>query len=121
LSNAISGDRRERRISGAGLGGGPQEGGERAAGRDTAVGQAGGAPVRIRLCYRPPATTVEVTNAPGSPAAHAVASGFGLVGLRERVTALGGHLHAGPGGAGSWRLAARIPHPAPLEQNGTPT
>jgi signal transduction histidine kinase len=82
---------------------------------------AGGAPVRIRLCYRPPATTVEVTNVPGSPAAHAVASGFGLVGLRERVTALGGHLHAGPGGAGSWRLAARIPHPAPLEQNGTPT
>ncbi|CAM5364905.1 histidine kinase OS=Streptomyces violarus OX=67380 GN=FHS41_006643 PE=4 SV=1 [Streptomyces violarus] len=82
---------------------------------------AGGAPVRIQLCYRPPATTVEVTNAPGSPAAHAVASGFGLVGLRERVTALGGHLHAGPGGAGSWRLAARIPHPAPLEQNGTPT
>ncbi|MYS90178.1 MULTISPECIES: sensor histidine kinase [Streptomyces] len=82
---------------------------------------AGGAPVRIRLSYRPPATTVEVTNAPGSPAAHAVASGFGLVGLRERVTALGGHLHAGPGGAGSWRLAARIPHPAALEQNGTPT
>ncbi|MFH8660944.1 sensor histidine kinase [Streptomyces afghaniensis] len=82
---------------------------------------AGGAPVRIQLCYRPPATTVEVTNGPGSPAAPAVASGFGLVGLRERVTALGGHLHAGPGGAGSWRLAARIPHPAPLEQNGTRT
>ncbi|MFC9680141.1 sensor histidine kinase [Streptomyces sp. NPDC056948] len=90
---------------------------------------AGGAPVLIHLGYQPPATTVEVTNAPGSPAAHAVASGFGLVGLRERVTALGGHLHAGPGGAGSWRLAARIPHPSPAEtsespeppdQNGTP-
>ncbi|MFJ4539306.1 sensor histidine kinase [Streptomyces tibetensis] len=79
---------------------------------------AGGAPVHIHLGYGPPATTVEVTNAPGSPAAHAVASGFGLVGLRERVTALGGHLHAGPNGAGSWRLAARIPHPAPLGQNG---
>ncbi|MDQ1018557.1 glucose-6-phosphate-specific signal transduction histidine kinase [Streptomyces afghaniensis] len=77
--------------------------------------------MRIQLCYRPPATTVEITNAPGSPAAPAVASGFGLVGLRERVTALGGHLHAGPAGAGSWRLAARIPHPAPLEQNGIPT
>ncbi|MET9761496.1 histidine kinase [Streptomyces sp. NPDC006372] len=80
---------------------------------------AGGAPVRIHLSYGPPATTVEITNAPGSPSAHAVTSGFGLVGLRERVTALGGHLHAGPGGAGSWRLAARIPHPTPLEQNGT--
>ncbi|GGV89355.1 sensor histidine kinase [Streptomyces massasporeus] len=78
---------------------------------------AGGAPVRIHLGYGPPATTVEVTNTPGSPAA-AVASGFGLVGLRERVSALGGHLHAGPNGAGSWRLAARIPHPAPLEENG---
>ncbi|GAA2598574.1 histidine kinase [Streptomyces roseoviolaceus] len=87
---------------------------------------AGGAPVRVRVTYRPPATTVEVTNAPGNPAAHAVASGFGLVGLRERVTALGGDLYAGPNGAGSWRLAARIPHPAPAEstkspeQNGTP-
>ncbi|MFE9030423.1 sensor histidine kinase [Streptomyces iakyrus] len=78
---------------------------------------AGGAPVRIRLGYGPPATTVEVTNAPGSPAAHTVASGFGLVGLRERVAALGGRLHAGPNGAGSWRLAARIPHPDPLERN----
>jgi glucose-6-phosphate-specific signal transduction histidine kinase len=44
---------------------------------------AGGAPVRIRLGYGPPATTVEVTSAPGSPAAHAVASGFGLVGLAD--------------------------------------
>ncbi|MGA5359772.1 sensor histidine kinase [Streptomyces purpurascens] len=82
---------------------------------------AGGAPVRVRVTYRPPATTVEVTNTPGSSAGPAVASGFGLVGLRERVTALGGDLYAGPSGAGSWRLAARIPHPTSVEQNGIPT
>ncbi|WP_394813416.1 sensor histidine kinase [Streptomyces johnsoniae] len=80
---------------------------------------AAGAPVDIRVDYGPPATLVEVTNTPGAAAEEAVPSGYGMVGLRERVTALGGHLTAGPGGAGRWRLAARIPHPVPTEQNGT--
>ncbi|MFB7421009.1 sensor histidine kinase [Streptomyces sp. NPDC056210] len=77
------------------------------------------APVRVRIDYGPPATLIEVTNPPGPNirGAQAVASGFGLIGLRERVEALGGHLNAGPGGAGTWRLAARIPHPV-TEQNG---
>ncbi|WP_282205091.1 sensor histidine kinase [Kitasatospora fiedleri] len=76
-------------------------------------------PVRVRIDYGPPATLIEVTNPPGAHlrGAPAVASGFGLIGLRERVEALGGHLDAGPGGAGAWRLAARIPHPV-TEQNG---
>ncbi|MBA6437895.1 two-component sensor histidine kinase [Streptomyces sp. GMR22] len=82
---------------------------------------ASGAPVRVRLTYGPPATLVEVTNSPGTPAPDTAPSGFGLVGLRERVSALGGHLNTGPHGAGSWRLAARIPHPAPIEQNGPRT
>ncbi|MFJ9615958.1 sensor histidine kinase [Streptomyces noursei] len=82
---------------------------------------ADGAPVTLRIAYRPPATTVEVVNAPGPRSPDAVASGFGLVGLRERVTALGGELHAGPGDSGAWRLAARIPHPSGNEQNGTRT
>ncbi|MFF8409344.1 sensor histidine kinase [Streptomyces omiyaensis] len=80
-----------------------------------------GAPVRVRLDYGPPATVVEVTNTAGTPAAGMIDSGFGLVGLGERVTALGGDLHAGPHGAGTWRLAARIPHPAGTEQNGPRT
>lgn len=80
------------------------------------------APVHVHVDYGPPATLVEVTNPPGTGvlAGQAVPSGFGLIGLRERVEALGGHLTAGPGGAGTWRLAARIPHPA-TEQNGSPT
>ncbi|WP_240468370.1 sensor histidine kinase [Streptomyces dangxiongensis] len=82
---------------------------------------AGGAPVTVRVDYRPPATLVEAVNTAGTPRTVPVDSGYGLIGLRERVTALGGHLHAGPAGAGSWRLAARIPHPAGTPQNGTRT
>ncbi|MFI6661459.1 sensor histidine kinase [Streptomyces sp. NPDC050523] len=82
---------------------------------------ADGTLVTMTIDYRPPATLVEVTNPAGPPGqAAAVGSGYGLVGLRERVSALGGHLNAGPAGAGSWRLAARIPHPAGTEENGTP-
>ncbi|MDX2544613.1 sensor histidine kinase [Streptomyces sp. WI04-05B] len=82
---------------------------------------ADGAAVTVRIGYGPPATLVEVTNPPGTPRADTVGSGYGLIGLRERVTALGGHLDSGPAGAGAWRLAARIPHPVGIEQNGTRT
>lgn len=37
------------------------------------------------------------------------ASGTGLVALRERVSAVGGSLSAGPDGAGRWRLQAMLP------------
>ncbi|MFD9187283.1 sensor histidine kinase [Streptomyces phaeochromogenes] len=82
---------------------------------------ADGAPVTVRIDYGPPTTLVEVTNPAGTPRTDTVGSGYGLVGLRERVTALGGHLNSGPAGAGAWWLAARIPHPAGIEQNGTRT
>ncbi|OPC77020.1 two-component sensor histidine kinase [Embleya scabrispora] len=75
--------------------------------------------VRIRVDYRAPATLIEVTNSPGARSAPGpVPSGFGLVGLRERVQALGGHLDAGPADVGGRRLAARIPHPAPGGRDG---
>lgn len=35
--------------------------------------------------------------------------GFGLVGLKERVTALGGELHAGPRGGAGWEVRAGFP------------
>lgn len=82
---------------------------------------ADGAEVTVHIDYRAPATLVEVTNPPGASRTDIVGSGYGLVGLRERVTALGGHLAAGPAGAGVWRLAAHIPHPAGNGQNGTRT
>ncbi|MFF1285808.1 sensor histidine kinase [Streptomyces sp. NPDC058299] len=81
-----------------------------------------GALVTVRVDYRPPATLVEVVNTAGTPAnTLSVDSGYGLIGLGERVTALGGNLSAGPAGSGSWCLAARIPHPVGTPQNGTRT
>ncbi|GKQ40585.1 hypothetical protein [Streptomyces sp. A012304] len=35
--------------------------------------------------------------------------GFGLVGLKERVTALGGELDAGPRGGVGWEVRAVLP------------
>lgn len=79
-----------------------------------------GAPVTIHVRYSPPDTLVEVTNLPGAHPTDTVPSGLGLIGLTERVEALGGTLHAGPSGAGTWRIAASIPHPS-TEQNGPRT
>ncbi|WP_399069988.1 histidine kinase [Streptomyces stackebrandtii] len=81
---------------------------------------ADGATITVGVDYRTPATLVEITNTRGTPGAAPVDSGYGLIGLRERVTTLGGHLNVGPAGAGGWRLAARIPHLADTAQNGTP-
>jgi len=71
-----------------------------------------GAPVTLRVHYGPPATTVEVTNTaalPPAPDSASVPSGFGLIGLAERVHALGGALEAGPAGDGCWRVAGGPP------------
>jgi signal transduction histidine kinase len=40
------------------------------------------------------------------------ATGLGLIGMRERVTALGGRLHAGPLDGGGFRVHAEFPAPA---------
>ncbi|MFD4655270.1 sensor histidine kinase [Kitasatospora sp. NPDC058444] len=71
------------------------------------------APVTVRVGYGAPATTVEVRNGPGEETADGpgAGSGYGLVGLAERVDALGGHLDAGPDGGGGFRLSARLPAP----------
>ncbi|MFH9348862.1 hypothetical protein [Kitasatospora sp. NPDC017646] len=70
--------------------------------------------VTVRVGYGTPATTVEVRNGPGEvpPNGPGAGGGYGLVGLGERVGALGGHLDAGPDGAGGFRLSARRPAPA---------
>ncbi|MFF7589156.1 sensor histidine kinase [Kitasatospora purpeofusca] len=74
------------------------------------------APVTVRVRYGAPATTVEVLNGAGDPAPSGACTGggYGLVGLGERVGALGGHFDAGPDGRGGFRLAARLPAPERL-------
>jgi signal transduction histidine kinase len=56
--------------------------------------------------------TVEVTDdaPPGAPRFHNT-GGYGLVGMRERVEALGGTLNAGPGSRTGWSVLATLPAP----------
>jgi len=62
---------------------------------------------RVRVAVSP--TTVEVLDdGPGCPGT-VVVGGHGLDGLRERLTAVGGHLEAGPVDAGGFRLFAEVP------------
>lgn len=60
--------------------------------------------------------TVEVSDdAPAGPAPPSP-DGYGLVGMRERVGALGGTLASGPHAGGGWRVQATLPLPG----EGTP-
>ncbi|WP_344847772.1 sensor histidine kinase [Kribbella ginsengisoli] len=82
------------------------------------VKHAPGAVVRVRFEQRRGSLTIEVTDdggRPGTPyqdaggAAGPPASGHGLLGMRERVTAVGGQLTAGPQPHGGFRVRAVLP------------
>lgn len=70
---------------------------------------ASAATASVRIGYRPDAVSIVVdddgTAAPGS----APPPGAGLLGMRERVTALGGRLQAGARDAGGFRVQAELP------------
>jgi signal transduction histidine kinase len=56
------------------------------------------------------AVTVEVVDdAPAAPATFHHRDGYGLIGMRERVEALGGTVTAGPGRSGGWSVLATLP------------
>jgi signal transduction histidine kinase len=58
------------------------------------------------------AITVEVTDdAPAGSPRFPYAGGYGLVGMRERVEALGGTLSAGPAPGAGWSVLATLPAP----------
>jgi signal transduction histidine kinase len=86
-------------------------------GLTNALRYAAGAAVRVRVCGDRHSLLVEVTNAPAASetALAGVGTGTGLRGLRERVSACGGVVDAGPTSDGGWRLSARLPRriPAP--------
>jgi signal transduction histidine kinase len=71
-----------------------------------------GAPVTVALSYRESETTMEIRNAPptGVPVRQdGVHRGFGLIGMRERASLIGGELNAGPTADGGWRVRLTVP------------
>lgn len=70
--------------------------------------------VTVTVCDQTQQVTVEVTDdAPTAVSRAARApSGYGLAGMRERVEALGGELHAGPLTNAGWVVQANLPVPA---------
>jgi len=70
---------------------------------------AGQASATVRLCYRPDALTVQVDDDGTGTPQHAAVPGLGLIGMRERVTSLGGRMEAGPQRDGGFRVWAELP------------
>lgn len=71
-----------------------------------------GARARVRLAHRDGELAVQVENGPcegGAADAGLPSGGNGLVGMRERVTALGGVFVSGPTEAGGFRVSAVLP------------
>ncbi|MFC9929708.1 sensor histidine kinase [Streptomyces sp. NPDC127190] len=75
---------------------------------------AAGARTRVRLAHRVSEIAMQVENGPppepgSASAARLPSGGNGLVGMRERVVALGGVFVSGPTDAGGFRVSAVIP------------
>ncbi|MGP3922316.1 sensor histidine kinase [Streptomyces sp. 8N616] len=73
---------------------------------------AAGAKAQVRLAHRDAEVAVLVENGPaaeGVSSAGLPSGGNGLIGMRERVTALGGGFVSGPTEAGGFRVSAVLP------------
>ena len=72
---------------------------------------AGEARASVHLNYTPYALGVQVDDdgTGNSTAPRLAGPGLGLIGMRERVTALGGRLHAGPRDGGGFQVRAELP------------
>ena len=85
----------------AGVGGGQGQAGE--------AGQVGGGPALHAV------STMAAWNAPDGPAGYGRAiggSGHGIIGMRERVSLLGGEFSAGPLPGYGFQVSAHVPLPA---------
>jgi len=69
---------------------------------------AGPASASVRISYGPRSVTVRVDD-DGAGSGHPPVPGYGLIGMRERVTALGGRLHAEPRAGGGFTVLAELP------------
>jgi signal transduction histidine kinase len=75
-----------------------------------AIRHAGPATAAVSLGYSRDELRVDVTDTGRGPALAASSNGgHGLAGMRERATTVGGTLETGPGPAGGFRVAARLP------------
>jgi signal transduction histidine kinase len=75
-----------------------------------------GSPVRIRTRTGRADVAITVEDdgpAPGHPAMAGQGSGLGLVGMRDRIGAVGGTVRAGPRSGGGWQIDIRMPLPVP--------
>jgi signal transduction histidine kinase len=70
---------------------------------------AGQASAAVRLCYTPGELTVQVDDDGAGPSRPPAVPGLGLIGMRERVTSLGGALTAGPRPGGGFAVRAELP------------
>jgi signal transduction histidine kinase len=70
---------------------------------------AAAASASVRIDYRPDALAIRVDDDGMATPATAPVPGVGLLGMRERVTALGGHLRAEPRGEGGFTVQAELP------------
>lgn len=79
----------------------------------TNVARHAGADARavVELRYGPDAIDIRVVDDGRARAGHDPIPGVGLIGMRERVTGLGGHLRAGPREEGGFSVAATLPLP----------
>lgn len=78
------------------------------------VRHAGTGRCRVLIDYGDEDLSVEVVDDGQGTTANGSAHGFGLVGMRERVGLLHGHLSAGPRPEGGFRVTARLPLPVPV-------
>jgi signal transduction histidine kinase len=69
---------------------------------------AGDATASVDITYAPDTLTVKVED-DGEGAGPSSVPGYGLIGMRERVTALGGRLRAEPGSGGGFSVVAELP------------
>jgi signal transduction histidine kinase len=70
---------------------------------------AGQACASVHLHYAQDALTVQVNDDGKGVSTMSAGPGLGLIGMRERVSALGGWLHAGPREGGGFQVRAELP------------
>jgi signal transduction histidine kinase len=70
---------------------------------------AGAATASVRIDYRPDTLVIQVDDDGRATADTAPEPGVGLLGMRERVTALGGRLRAAPRSEGGFTVQAELP------------